>query len=236
MLELLTADYTFVNERLARHYGIPGVYGSQFRRVAVTDEARRACSGHGSILTVTSHAQPHVAGAARQVDAREPARHAAAAAAAERAAAQGARTAEQAADDARADGGAPRAIRCAPAATADGSARLRAGEFRRRRRVAGRRTARTPIDASSQLADGTKVDGVSQRCARRCVAGPERFVRHADREAADLRARPRLGRIRHAGGARDRRAAPRRSNYRFSSIVLGIVNSVPFQMRIKPFA
>ena len=41
VLDLLTADYTFVNERLARHYGIPNVYGSQFRRVTVTDEARR---------------------------------------------------------------------------------------------------------------------------------------------------------------------------------------------------
>jgi hypothetical protein len=54
-LELLTADYTFVNERLARHYGIPGIYGSQFRRVPVTDEARRGLLGHASILTVTSY-------------------------------------------------------------------------------------------------------------------------------------------------------------------------------------
>ena len=54
LLELLTADYTFVNERLARHYGIPHVYGSQFRRVAVADENRRGLLGHGSILTVTS--------------------------------------------------------------------------------------------------------------------------------------------------------------------------------------
>src|SRR6185503_13696361 len=54
VVELLTADYTYVNERLARHYGIPGVYGSQFRRVAVTDEARKGLLGHGSILTVTS--------------------------------------------------------------------------------------------------------------------------------------------------------------------------------------
>jgi mono/diheme cytochrome c family protein len=55
VLDLLTADYTFVNGRLARHYGIPGVAGDAFRRVAVTDEARRGLLGHGSILTVTSH-------------------------------------------------------------------------------------------------------------------------------------------------------------------------------------
>lgn len=56
VLDLMTADYTFVNERLARHYGIPGVYGSQFRRVHVADEARRGLLGQASILTVTSYA------------------------------------------------------------------------------------------------------------------------------------------------------------------------------------
>jgi Protein of unknown function (DUF1592)/Protein of unknown function (DUF1588)/Protein of unknown function (DUF1585)/Protein of unknown function (DUF1587)/Protein of unknown function (DUF1595)/Cytochrome C oxidase, cbb3-type, subunit III len=55
VLDLLNADYTFVNERLARHYGIPNVYGSQFRRVAITDPARRGLLGQASILTVTSY-------------------------------------------------------------------------------------------------------------------------------------------------------------------------------------
>ena len=55
VMDLLNADYTFVNERLARHYGIPNVYGSQFRRVPVTDEARRGLLGQASILTVTSY-------------------------------------------------------------------------------------------------------------------------------------------------------------------------------------
>jgi len=55
VMELLTADYTFLNERLARHYGVPNVYGSHFRRVSVTDDARRGLLGHGSILTVTSY-------------------------------------------------------------------------------------------------------------------------------------------------------------------------------------
>ena len=55
-LDLLAADYTFVNERLARHYGIPNVRGSHFRRVALDDEARGGLLGHGSILTVTSYA------------------------------------------------------------------------------------------------------------------------------------------------------------------------------------
>ena len=53
-LELLTADYTFLNERLALHYGIPGVRGSHFRRVTLRGTARRGLLGHGSVLTVTS--------------------------------------------------------------------------------------------------------------------------------------------------------------------------------------
>jgi Protein of unknown function (DUF1588)/Protein of unknown function (DUF1585)/Protein of unknown function (DUF1592) len=56
VVDLLTADYTFVNERLARHYGIPGIYGDRFRRVPVSDERRRGLLGHGSVLTVTSYA------------------------------------------------------------------------------------------------------------------------------------------------------------------------------------
>jgi hypothetical protein len=52
---LLDTDYTFVNERLAEHYGLEGVYGSEFRRVAVNDENRRGILGHASILTVTSY-------------------------------------------------------------------------------------------------------------------------------------------------------------------------------------
>ena len=56
VMGLLTADYTFVNERLARHYGIPGVYGSRFRRVTLSDDSRRGLLGHGSVLTVTSYA------------------------------------------------------------------------------------------------------------------------------------------------------------------------------------
>ena len=55
VLDLLNGDYTFVNERLARHYGIPNVYGSQFRRVPVTEDARRGLLGQASILTVTSY-------------------------------------------------------------------------------------------------------------------------------------------------------------------------------------
>ena len=56
ILDLLTADFTFVNERLAKHYDIPYVYGSQFRRVTLAEDARRGLLGKGSILLATSHA------------------------------------------------------------------------------------------------------------------------------------------------------------------------------------
>ena len=56
LLDLLRADYTFINARLADHYGIPDVYGSHFRRMRVGDRARRGLLGHGSVLTATSYA------------------------------------------------------------------------------------------------------------------------------------------------------------------------------------
>jgi hypothetical protein len=56
VLDLLDADYTFVNERLARHYGIPNIYGSRFRRVPLSDANRRGLLGQSSILMVTSYA------------------------------------------------------------------------------------------------------------------------------------------------------------------------------------
>jgi len=55
VVDLLSADYTFLNERLARHYGIPDVRGSRYRRVTLSDERRQGLLGHGSILSVTSY-------------------------------------------------------------------------------------------------------------------------------------------------------------------------------------
>jgi hypothetical protein len=56
VVDLLQADYSFLNERLAQHYGVPNVYGNDFRRVSLPDEARRGLLGLGSVLTVTSYA------------------------------------------------------------------------------------------------------------------------------------------------------------------------------------
>lgn len=54
VIELLNAEYTFVNERLAKHYGIPNIRGSHYRKVSLADTPRRGILGHGSILTITS--------------------------------------------------------------------------------------------------------------------------------------------------------------------------------------
>ena len=56
VVNALRANYTFANERLARHYGIPNVYGVHFRRVTYPDETRGGLLGHASILTITSYA------------------------------------------------------------------------------------------------------------------------------------------------------------------------------------
>ncbi|MDA0329213.1 MAG: DUF1592 domain-containing protein [Gemmatimonadetes bacterium] len=56
VFDLYTADYSYMNERVAKHYGIDGVVGDEFRRVAYPDETRRGLIGHASILTLTSHA------------------------------------------------------------------------------------------------------------------------------------------------------------------------------------
>ena len=140
-LELLTADYTFLNERLALHYGIAGVRGSHFRRVSLRDTGRRGLLGHGSILTVTSRpnrTSPVLRGKwiLENILGTPPP-----AAAAERSAAAGRRGGRggQGADHARAHGGAPRepAVRRLP--RDDRPARLCAGELRRGRPLAGSR-------------------------------------------------------------------------------------------------
>src|SRR4029077_9240715 len=55
IFDLLDADFTFINERLAKHYGIPGIQGTEFRRVALTTPERGGLLGHASVLTVTSN-------------------------------------------------------------------------------------------------------------------------------------------------------------------------------------
>ena len=92
VVDLLTADYTFLNERLAKHYGIPNIYGSQFRRVTLGPDLayRRGLLGQGSVLVAHLGAElPDLAGEARRVGAGKHPGHAAAGASAQRSAARG---------------------------------------------------------------------------------------------------------------------------------------------------
>ena len=233
VLDLLGANYTFVNERLARHYGIPNVYGSDFRRVTFDDDsARGGLLGQGSILTVTSYAtrtSPVLRGKwvldnllgtppppppPNVPDLVEKSHDG------------------QGAVDARADGAAPRQSGLRRLPQYDGSDGAAARELRRGRPLA-RRAARSnsPIDASGALPDGsTKFDGPAG--LRQALLGRRRSVRHdADREAVDLRAGARARVLRCAGDSPALPADAARSDYRLSSLILGIVRSTPFQMR-----
>ena len=68
MTDLLTADYTYLNEPLALLYGIDTVKGGQFQRVTLPDPKRHGLLGKGAVLMVTAYPEPHGAGAARRVD------------------------------------------------------------------------------------------------------------------------------------------------------------------------
>ena len=85
VLDLFSADYTFVDERLAKHYRIPGVVGSQFRKVPYPDDAAARTAGARQHPDVDVTRRSNLAGSSRQVGAGSAARHAAAAPSAERA-------------------------------------------------------------------------------------------------------------------------------------------------------
>jgi hypothetical protein len=118
--ELLSADYTFLNEQLARHYGIDDLYGSHFRRVTWNDDRRHGLLGHASLLTVTSYANRtsvvlRAAGQCAATGRKRPA----------------------AADlVARADGAAPEQSRLRQLPRSNGPARVRSGALRRGRKMA----------------------------------------------------------------------------------------------------
>ena len=233
VMDLLTADYTFVNERLARHYGIPYVYGTHFRRVTLPDDVRRGLLGKGALLMVTSH--PHrtspvlrgkwvlenVLGAPPPgppdvvppfEESTEPSKP---------------KSVRERMEQHRrnpACAGCHRMIDPAGLALenfdAVGAWRTRDGG-----------TRGTPIDASGQLVDGTPINGVNELRAA-LVRDPNVFVQALTERlmtyalgrgltASDM---PAVRTIAHDA---------QRENYRFSAVVLGIVRSVPFQMRIK---
>ena len=100
-VELLTANYTFLNERVAGHYGIPNVQGNHFRRVTLPpDSPRRGLLGHGSILDAHIARDPHIASAPREMGTGQRPGHAATRATSERARPRGPEDPGQGGDDA----------------------------------------------------------------------------------------------------------------------------------------
>ena len=231
VLDLLTADYTFVNERLARHYGIPDIYGSRFRRVAIAADARRGLLGQASILAVTSHAErtsPVVRGKfilENILGTPVPPPPPDVPQLKETAAGEKPKTMREQMAEHRAN---PACATCHKVMDPIGFALENfdaVGEWRTRE-------AGGAIDASGELADGTKIDGV--------VTLREALVRRPDMFASTLTEKLLtygLGRGLDYYDMPVVRAIVRdaaRSDYRFSAIVMGIVRSTPFQMRAAP--
>ena len=176
VLDLLRANYTFLNERLAKHYGIPNVYGSRFRRVTFGEDgnARRAAPpgqhSHGDVLR-----HPHLAGDSRQVDPGQYSRRAAAAAAANRAGAERQHTGRQSSSPC---GSAWPSIAPIPPARAAIKLMDPVGFSLENYDAVGRwRTVEEgkPIDASGGLPDGSKFEGVAG-LQQALLSRPELFV------------------------------------------------------------
>ena len=239
IFDLLTADYTYLNERLAKHYGIPGVSGSRFRRVSVPEGNRRrglGLLGHSSILAVTSHTNrtaPVVRGKwiLENILGTPPPSP----------------PADVPPLDETENVGKPMTMRermaahrrnpvCAschvlmdPLGLAlenfDQAGRWRAVDYG----ADGRRSLFTAIDASGALPDGTKFDGPFE--LREALLGRgDRFVATLAEKLLTYA----LGRgVEYYDGPAIRKIVQdaSRREYRFSSIVLSLTKSLPFQMR-----
>ena len=229
VLELLTADYTFVNERLARHYAIGGVYGDQFRRVSIADTPRRGLLGHASLLTVTSYAHrtsPVLRGKwmlDNLLGAPPPPPPPDIPALQETNAKTGkALTMREAMEQHRAN---PSCAGCHARMDPLGFALENYDAVGRWRT----RAANAAIDASGTLPDGTAFQGarglieaILRRPDAFATTVSERLLTYAIGRGVEYFDAPAIRAIR-------RDAAPQ--DYRFSAVVLGIVKSVPFQMR-----
>ena len=237
VLELLEADYTFLNERLARHYGVPHVYGSHFRRVALPEgSVRGGLLGQGSILAVTSHANrtsPVVRGKwilENILGTPPPEPPANVPPLEEKHDGGQALTMRERMEEHRAN---PICASCHlimdPLGLAlenfDQAGRWRPVEESFNSRVA----AFTPIDTVGTLPDGTTFDGpvemrqaLLSRSDNFVATLTEKLLTYALGRGAEHYDMPAVRAI-------TRDAA--RNDHRFSSLVLGVVRSVPFQMR-----
>ena len=219
------ADYTFVNERLAKSLRHSRrVYGSQFRRVQLGPELdmRRGLLGKGSMLTVTVERRSHLAGAARQVGADQHPRRDSAGSAAGCAGVQGETAGEGPApcDDARAHGAAPRQPDLRHVPQDDGPDRIRARDVRRRRRRIGP-PKRASTAGSDRAASSTAPSSTVRRELRQAL------LRYSPRFVETLTERLMtyaLGRgVKYYDMPAVRRSSRTRrpKNNRFSALVLG---------------
>ena len=229
VLDLLTASHTFVNERLARHYGIPHVYGSHFRRVELDSPERRGLLGQGSILTLTSYAtrtSPVLRGKwilENLLSSPPPPPPPDVPSLDETTESGEARSMREAMEQHRAN---PACASCHSQMDPLGFALENFDAIGRWRTVS---ESDTPIDASGVLPDGRRFEGpAGLRTA--LLHAPDQFV-HTVTEKLLTYA---LGRgIEHVDAPTIRAIVrdAERDGYSFASIVLGIVNSTPFQMR-----
>ncbi len=228
VVELLTADYSFLNERLARHYGIPGVYGSHFRRVPLRDETRHGLLGHGSMLTVTSYAtrtSPVLRGKwllENILGAPPPPPPPDVPELEERASGERPRSMRERMEQHRAS---PVCAACHARMDPLGFALENFDAIGKWRVTDGG----SPIDASGALPDGASFDGpvglrrmLVERRAEVVEAVAAKLMTYALGRGVDAADMPAIRRIVREAAA---------SDYRWSSLVLGIVRSIPFQMR-----
>jgi mono/diheme cytochrome c family protein len=230
VLDLLSADHTYVNERLALHYGIPFVRGDRFRRVSLRDERRWGLLGKGGVLMTTSYANrtaPVLRGAwilENVVGAPPAAPPPDVEGFKENKDGEKALTVREIMEQHRAK---PSCNSCHGVMDPLGFALENfdaVGEWRTRDRLAG-----TDIDASGQLIDGTPVSGpIDLRKA--LLKRPDQFVQTLTERLMTYG----LGRsveYYDMPAVRQIVREAAKDNYRFSSIVMGIVKSAPFQMR-----
>jgi Protein of unknown function (DUF1592)/Protein of unknown function (DUF1588)/Protein of unknown function (DUF1585)/Protein of unknown function (DUF1587)/Protein of unknown function (DUF1595)/Cytochrome C oxidase, cbb3-type, subunit III len=233
VFDILTADYSFVNERLAKHYGIPNVYGSDFRRVTV-ENTRRGLLGQGSFLTITSNpnrTSPVTRGSwilENLLGSPPPSPPPNVPPLPENTNGQGVTTVATSVRERMTQHRANQPCKGChqlmdPIGLAlenfDGIGRWRTED------------SGVKIDASGQLVDGTPIDGVVT--LRSAILGrgdafvqtmTEKLLMYAVGRPARYYDMPAIRTITREAG---------HNNYRFSSIVTAIVNSEPFQMRVK---
>ena len=232
IIDLLDADFTFVDERLATHYGIPDIHGSRVRRIALPENSvRRGLLGHGSILTVTSAANrtsPVLRGKwilDNLLGAPPPQPPPGVETNLEKDPEQVKVTSlRQRLEQHRAN---PVCASCHKVMDPIGLSLENfdhTGKWRTE-------DAKVPIDASGQLTDGTRLDGPAtlrrallERSDVFATVAVEKMLTYAVGRAVRYQDMPAVRSV-------VREAA--RDKYRFSSLVLGVVRSAPFQMRTK---